>query len=222
MTSFDIGLYPTQQLTHVAGSTPIERAEMHIDDALNPDSEHSVTIHTGFNISAPIEPVGPSFTTERYPCTRKTRDEYYWNDIGEWWDIYTRVCGSYGDDAAILITDGGYYDTVGITYNNYACVCEGGRYLSDLPANDTGQGSGTEYDVISTVLHELGHAIISANVNEHKVYDTYQSSSGDWGKTAMDTGAIGPISYNECGDPVHSATPGQVATGYSECAERKM
>lgn len=223
MASFDIGLYPSSDLDSAHGNTPVDRAETHLNDALNNASQHSVTIHTNTGtVDAPIETVGPSFSTADKPCTVPTPDDVQWSDLGEWWYQYTSRCGAPDHDAVVLITSGNYSGTVGKCYNNYACVCEGGQHLPDLPPNYTGQGSGIEYRAINTVLHEIGHAIISANVNEHKVYDTYQSSSGNWGKTAMETGALGPISQNECGDSVHSATSGQEATGYSECAESKM
>jgi hypothetical protein len=73
---------------------------------------------------------------------------------------------------------------------------------------------------VNNVLHEIGHLAISANVNEHKVYNSYQGPSGNWGKTAMETGNLGPIDENECGKSVQSAN--YEALGYSECAEDKM
>jgi len=167
---------------------------------------------------APIEKVGPDFYADDKACGVPTGDEYYYDDLGDWWYDYTS-CHCEGEDACVLITDGDWGGLTGINYGNYAAVVEGGSYLTDLSEGDTGQGDSRGYTVINAILHELGHGIISANVDEHKVYNTYQGANGNWGRTAMETAAV-DISENICNESIHSAS--QEATGYSECAEDKM
>ncbi|MFB6177627.1 MAG: hypothetical protein ABEI99_10865 [Halobaculum sp.] len=209
MSSFDIGLYMSSKLYKNKGNTPINRAEEQIDDAINNDSEHSVTmtIQRDSGEPAPIERVGPSFEVQNKACAAPTEDKYY------------TACHCQGEDACILVTNGDRGGLVGINYNNYAAVVEGGQYLANLSSGDTGQGDTKAYAVANTLLHELGHSIISANVNEHKVWDTYKGSDGDYGRTAMETSAV-DITENICGNKIDSAS--QEATGYSECAENKM
>lgn len=222
MASFDIGLYITQELYDKEGNTPLDRAKTYVDEAINYYSPHTASIHavTSHSVSAPSQELPSGELNEPEPCVAEPEMRSYGGLVG-WWADYADNCDTKGNDATVLITNGDYGGTVGVTKGD-ACVCEGGSHIADLPSSYEMYGSDTKHKAVNTVIHEIGHVIINDTINHHEAYNTLKSSNGNWGETAMETGAISEISENECGHDVHSQTGSYQRLAYSLCAENNM
>lgn len=220
MASFDIDISWSVDLDNSVGDTAAIKAKEYIETAINNYSNHSVTVTLLDTISLPQEIVLQSFTTNDHPCLGTTPDSYYWEDLGEWWEEATYCKADYTKDSNLLLTN--YDSQAGVCWNNRASVAEGGQHIADLPSYERyGSDDGGPFDSMQTAFHELGHALMDI-ANEHNVgYDMYYAE-----RDGSDFIGKSPMGYtestNECGRNVGSASYGDWAMEYSDCANNSM
>jgi len=222
MTDVYIRVYGTEELHSAYSMTPLNKAKIWIEAALNdtPLTPH-VTAVSQFEIPAPQEAESGRFYASS-PCGGA---EQAWDHLANWWYDYV-ACKIGNSDCDVLITNSD--SQAGRCVNDVAAVAEGGPQLPNLPDDTTkifGYDDKGPYDSMQTVLHEVGHAFLHGGAdgfNEHNVGKGIPGSDGYHRSPFYNADVAKRGGTNECGESLNEISYGKWALTYSDCCGSKM
>lgn len=215
---YDVYVWETETLYNWEGTTPAERTKTYLEGAFNKISgwDVSVTIINDYpqmylddedesNHKYEQHVLDGNSTTIPCKSTSTTYDgiAYYFRD-------YIDYCSTYspsGPTQHVLLTAAHSQAGHTVHYNDYSiCVVEGGHMIVDAPSTftryepkDDSTAAGKGIDAIQTTHHELGHAFLHDDENNHVDHEMGAATKYDgnyWWRTPM---GLNGGTTNECG-----------------------
>lgn len=191
-----------------------DRAEEFIRGAYN---RHGYSVNfvdtTGYKPNPPTEKKGESFTTQ-CPCDYKFDCSY--SSVLSWFISWLDCNGPQAIDSTILLTKTNQTNG-GVALGSVAHA-QTGKHVCNLPSSYEDYGWNDEDNAMNTVLHEIGHCLMSGTRNddgdseeEHDV--AALENRFDWYTiTAMDIEG----NVNDCGETSSTGYDGWEHT-WSDC-----
>lgn len=232
MTTYPIKLYITQELYDNVGTTPLYRADDHISKALS-DKGHDADIDKVFTYpDAPTENTKQDFESACLvdgwepglgPCSYSSLGAWMkdWIDYNDMPDSpFVVLMTNHSVSGNGLTHKTGYGDPV--TRIKSVSGVQGGADIADLPYTPDRYrheaSNKAAFDAGQSLLHELGHALLPFQGEDHETGDiTYNSGAGKKYRT--------PMGINEKQDNVCNTNsyynPGDLdyQLWYSSCGE---
>lgn len=234
--TFDIGIWLTYDLETNGVGNPREALKKFVPENFK-EAGHSInlTVHSE-NPNPPYESVThpDHWPAEDDPCPNLTGNPTTFDDLLEWWDIWHSCNGKTHDDANVLVSD--WDSTGGLTVGdcdetgNHKCVAEAHR-IGDLDDESVDNcGPDTRYaQMYSTVIHEIGHAVIDETGSFSCASSPEESEMGNsWKDPDFDIKYTTPMvtwddsegSENECcTDVVTEPADPYWCRSYSQCVQ---